>query len=252
MKRSSLTVLLLVSLLACPAIAQVQHVVPTDRVTTPAGGNFRGPLADAERTYQLLIHESELTNLVGLPLTALTWRLAGSSTTSWPAADATAADFDIFLSRSVDPALRSLTFADNVVGPQTQVRNGALTIPAGSFPITGTPREFGIDIQFDTPYLYTGDHLLIELRKTAFDVPPPGGIVDAILATTPGTGYGTRFSAAWEDSATATTGRAANFSVTRLTAIPEPGTLMTGVAGLMLLALRRRRCVGAFGSTYRS
>ncbi len=238
MKRASLAVLIVFSL-ASPVLAQVRQVVPTDRENTSGGGTFLGPLANAQRTYQFLIDSGELTNLVGQPISAITFRLLPSATTAWPPADATAADYDIFLSRSVDPSARSLTFANNVAGPQTQVRNGPLTIPAGSFPVGGSPQPFGVDIPFDVPYLYTGDDLLIELRHTGFS--GTSGTNDAVLASGgPGNGYGVRFSAAWQSNATATTGLQANFVVARLTAVPEPGTLGIAFGGIVMLALRRR------------
>ena len=240
MKRASLFAVVVLLCAACAAVAQVQQVVPTDRETQSGGGSFVGPLANGPRTYQLLIHANELTNLVGQPLSAVTWRLLPAATTAWPPVDATYADFDIFLSRSVDPSLRSLTFANNVAGPQTQVRDGSLTIPAGSYGVGGNPQPFGFDVQFDTPYVYAGDHLLIELRHSGHSSTSVSN--DAVLASGgPGNGYGVRFSAAWQSSQTATSGLQGNFAVTRLTAVPEPGTASLVLTGAALLAVRARR-----------
>jgi hypothetical protein len=216
------------------APAQIQRVVPNGYESTPGTATFLGPFAGA-RTYQLLIHESQLTDFVGLQLTGMTWRLPTSATSSWPATDQTITSFDIFLSQGVAPSDRSLTFADNVVGPQTQVRSGSLTVPTGSFGFGGSPNAFGMNIGFN-PWTYAGGHLLIELRHTGVSSTRS---VDAIATST--SGYGTLFSAAWGSGYAATTGSQGNFAVTQLTAVPEPATLLALGAGLGILARRRRR-----------
>jgi uncharacterized protein RhaS with RHS repeats len=230
--------LLLVLAFAYPAAAQVQQVVPNDRETVAGTTGFLGPLSNAFRKYQLLIHESQLTDLVGQPLTSITWRLLPAATADWPAANVTFSDYSIFVGRSVDPALRSLTFDANADGPQTQVRSGALEIPAGSFQADIVPRSFGMEVSFDTPYVYSGDHLLIELRHTGFS--GTSASVDA-AGTAASTGYGTLFSAVWSSSHGAITGSQGNFAITQITAVPEPGTITAAIGGLALLTLRRRR-----------
>ena len=182
------------------------------------------------------MHESLLTDLVGLELTGITFRLPTNATTPWPANDAFFSNYDIYLSGSVDPSQRSLTFADNIVGPQTQVRSGSLLMNAGSFPSGGSPTEFGPSIGFDSGYVYTGGNLLVEIRHNGNTVGSRS--VDAI--TTGTSGYGTLFSAAWQSSYTATTGLQGNFSIIQFTAIPTPGA--AAVLGLgALVGARRRR-----------
>lgn len=225
-----------------PASAQFRGVVPNDRATQFGTGGFLGPLANAPRTYQLLIHSSELTSFVGLELSALTFRLGSAASAAWPAASVTFSDYDIRISQGVDPINRSLTFANNVVGPQTLVRSGSLTIAAGSLPIGSTPNPFGPTIDFASTYLYTGGHLLIELRHTGFTGTSTS--VDAVLASGgAAVGYGTRFSAAWQSGYTATTGTQGNFSVIQLSAVPEPSSVLLGAlgAGGLVLAWWRRR-----------
>jgi hypothetical protein len=231
----------------CPAGAQIQHVVPPDRASTAGTGGFLGQLANAQRTYQWLIDSGEITPLVGTSITSITYRLLGSASAAWPTTPVTFTNYDIYLSGSVDPSQRSLTFANNIVGTQVQVRSGSLTIPAGAFPATGTPRDFGIPITFNTPYLYTGGDLLIELRHTGFTGTSTS--VDALTTST--AGYGTRFSAAWTGNYTGTSGSAGNFAIIQLTAaaaaVPEPTTLaaigMVTVGGLTWLHRRRRKRV---------
>lgn len=216
----------------------INSVVPNLFENSAAASSFLGPLANSERTYQLLIHENQLTDLVGLELTGLTWRLGPNISTPWPVSDATYGDYDIFLSGSVDPADRSLIFAENVVGPQTQVRSGSLTIDAESFTVGQNPNDFGLAIGFSN-YLYTGGNLLVEIRHSGSD--SSSRSVEAVPASSGGpVGYGTDFSAAWSTGADAMDGLQGNFSVTRFTAIPTPGALSLAlVAGLA--ATRRRR-----------
>lgn len=231
-----------VLLLIGGAQAQLVQVVPNDRATVAGGATFLGPLANSGRTYQWLIADTELTSLVGQQLSGITYRLGTSASSAWPTADVTYTNYDIYLSPGVAPAARSLTFANNVAGPQTQVRSGPLTILTGSFTVNNNPRDFGVNIDFGTPYLYTGGNLLIELRHSGSS--GTSSSVDAVGTT--GTGYGTAFSACWTGNYTGTTGAAGNFAVIQLTAtaVPEPGSL--ALCGLGVIAaggrlLRKRK-----------
>jgi hypothetical protein len=219
-----------------PVLADV--VVPNSAQGAPGGGTFLGPLSTAQRTYQLLIDDVELTGLLGQQISGVTWRLLPSAVNNYPAADATFTSFDIRLSGSVDPSARSLTFADNVVGPQTLVRSGPLNIPAGSFPAGGSPTTFGHVVTFDTPYTYTGGNLLMELRHTG--ISSASASVDSVLASGgPSNGYGVRFSAAWQSSYTATSGLQGNAVVTNFLVVPEPAA--AGLASLAFVAVASRR-----------
>jgi hypothetical protein len=240
MKRASLAIVFTFSC-ATPLLAQVQQVVPTDRAAVPGNGSFLGPLSNATRRYQMVIDSGELTSLIGQPLTGVAFRLLPSATVAYPAADLTYADYDIFVGPGVDPSLRSLTFADNRAGPQTQVRDGALSITAGSYGVGSSPQPFGPDITFDTPYLYTGGDLLVELVHSTSNGTSASN--DALLASDPSTGYDTRFGATWSGNLDSLTGSRGNFTVARFTAVPEPGTLGVAFGGLALLALRRRRAI---------
>lgn len=226
---------LMVCALAAGAHANIRQVVPSDYENAPGTGVFTGPIAVGGRTYQMLMHESLLTNLVGLELTGITFRLPGNATGPWPGSDAFFSNYDIYLSGSVDPSNRSLTFADNVVGPQTQVRSGSLLFGAGDFPSGVTPNDFGPTIGFDSGYVYTGGNLLVEIRHNGNTVGSRS--VDALTTST--AGYGTLFSAAWQSSYTATTGLQGNFSIIQFTAVPSPGA--GALLGLGLLAGARRR-----------
>lgn len=191
-------------------------VVPPNYAGMQGTASFLGPLSNAQRTYQLLIKDSLLTGIIGQRITGFTYRLLASAVTNWPASDVTFTNYDIYLSGSVAPENRSLTFSQNVVGDQKRVRFGSLTINAGSFPAGGSPTTFGSEITFDSGYVYNGGHLLIEIRHTGFT--GTSSSVDAIGTST--SGYGTLFSACWTGNYSGTSGTQGNFAVIRLTAGP--------------------------------
>jgi hypothetical protein len=190
------------------------HVIPPDYTSAPGNATFLSQFASSPRTYQLLIHESLLTDLLGKDLHAVSWRLPTSATSNWPSSEVTVTNHDIYLSESVTPADRNLTdFSANVVGIQKMVRVGTLVIPTNSYTFGNTPNNWGPEIMFDSLYLYTGGHLLIEIRQTGTGT---SRSLDALSTST--TGYGTLFSACWGSSYTANSGSQGNFSIARLTA----------------------------------
>ncbi|MCB9841237.1 MAG: hypothetical protein H6809_06280 [Phycisphaeraceae bacterium] len=197
-------------------------VIPNDRAAVAGDGAFLSPLAFIPRSYQMLIHADELFPLVGENLTGITFRLTPGAGSPWPAAETTYANYDIYLSDCVDPALRSIVFALNVVGPQTQVRSGPLVIPAGSFPAGGSPNAFGFVIDFTSPFLYSGGNLAIEIRHDGSN--GTNTSTDAVtLASAPGSGYGVRFGASWGNGYAAGGENNANFAVIKLTTGAAPG-----------------------------
>ena len=175
-------------------------VVPNTFENTTAAVSFLGPLNSGARSYQLLINQSELTDMVGQNLDGISFRSLASATAAWPVNDVIFTDFDIYISESVAPASKSLVFANNVVGTQTQVRSGELVIEAGSWPPGGV-EGWGSVIAFDIPYLYTGEHLLVEFRHTG----ATGGS-KSVEATASGATVG----ANWTGSYTPPVGNATN------------------------------------------
>jgi hypothetical protein len=227
-----------VGALSTPVLAGFQFdVVPPAYENTAGGTGFLGPLSNSQRTYQMLMHESMLTNLLGRELTGISFRSLPGATTPWPANDLTYGNYDIYLSQSVAPVDRSLTFADNIVGTQTQVRSGGLTIAADSYPSGGNPNDFGPAISFNGGWVYSGGHLLVEIRHTGSD-----GVsrsVDARAASS-SPDYGNLYSAAWTSNYEGTSGSQGNFAIVRFTSIPAPGALaLLGIAGIF--GSRRRR-----------
>ncbi|MHC1737539.1 MAG: T9SS type A sorting domain-containing protein [Ignavibacteriaceae bacterium] len=196
---------------------RAEFIFPPEYASTVGTAVFTGPLASTARTIQLLISENLLTPYIGKEIKGFTWRLGPAATANWPATDQTFLNYDVYLSGSVAPADRSLTFANNIVGTQTLVRTGSLVIAAGVFTYGMTPNKFGQVVNFTTGYLYTGGNLLIEIRHS--------GTANLSTSTdavgTAITGYGTLFSACWASGAAALTGSQGNFLITQIN-IEEP------------------------------
>lgn len=199
---------------------RVTEVVPNTYAGVTGTGTFLGPLANAQRTYQFLIQSSQLTNVAGKVLTGLSMRIPASASANWPLTDVLYTNYDIYLSGSVEPAARSLTFANNIVGARTQVRSGPLTILANSYTFGGSPNAFGTEIVFSTPWYYGGGNLLIEIRHSGFT--GTSRSTDALLSST--SGYGTLVSACWTGNYTGTSGTQGNFTVVKLSS-SEPYSL---------------------------
>ena len=197
---------------ASSAVAQDSIVVPNAFENEAGTGAFLGPLASSARTNQLIIHSSQLTDIVGEEITGLSWRRSRTVTDGWPSETVTYSDYDILLSDGVDPADRQLDFGANVVGRQTLVRQGELVISQFAFPGGASPNEFGVDILFDTPWTYDGGNLVIEIDHSGFSGASTS--VDAIPASSGGpVGYGTEFSACWQGTGDVLQG---NFSIVKL------------------------------------
>lgn len=195
--------------LALSMMLMFSSVKSQTTVTVPnltVAGAFTGPFANSARTYQMIIDDSQLTALSGQYISSISFRLPTSATAAWPVSDTTFPDYQVYLSDGVDPVNRQLNFAANVVGTQTQVRSGSLSIPAGSVSNNGS---FTFNINFNTPYLYTGTNLVIEVRHTGSN-----GITTSIDAAGTGTsGYGTLFTACWSASTSVLQG---NFSYVKI------------------------------------
>ncbi|MCA9277614.1 MAG: hypothetical protein H6815_02360 [Phycisphaeraceae bacterium] len=159
-------------------IAATSTIAIADQLAVPSGypsATFEGwksPLNGDARTLQTAYPASELASIpVGAHITGITWRLHFSEQT-WPIQDATWEHYDIRLSTPANaPGNLSLVFAENVGANETLVRSGSLTIPANTFAGTistpgGAPNDFGYTISFDTPYIYDGNDLLVEIRHT--------------------------------------------------------------------------------------
>lgn len=195
---------------------QAQTSVQVPDASASVSGAFIGPYANAARTYQMIIDDSQLTALSGKYLTSISFRLNSSASANWPATDATYGNYDIYLSDGVEPANRQLNFAANVVGTQTQVRAGVLTIPAGAVTAGSSPNAFSYDIVFDTPYQYTGTNLVIEIRHTGSN----SNSTSVNAMGTSSAGYGTLFTACWEGTNNIAAG---NFAAVKINSVDNLG-----------------------------
>lgn len=231
-------------LCASVAQAQVSVVAPNAYTNTaaPGGSGLNTIIRDSgnPRTAQLLINANQLTSLIGLSINSLSFRLYAGATTAFPATSATWSDYTISLGQGVAFGSQSTTFASNFVGAPTVVRSGSLTIPAGSFPVSGSPNPFGAPITFTLPYVYTGGNLLIEIRHTGSNIVnnPANDFLEAVLTTDPN--YNVNVWSATATGNTATTGAVNTFTVVQLNAVPEPSAALLLLVGGAAFLIRKR------------
>lgn len=233
--------LFLLALAVC-GVASANVVVPNSLVGTDGDGTFAlTSTGAAGRTYQMTIASGQLSGAVGMNIVGMRFRLnAGAA--SWPPANVSYAQWDVFMGAGVAPGAMSNTFALNFTGTPTQVRSGGLAFAANSFPSGGVPNAFGPVISFNTPFLYTGGDLAIETRFSAQVGSTTQSPLDGVLASGgPGNGWGVNYAARWTSSSVGTTGTNGNFLVTELVTqpVPEPASMIA--LGLGALALMRRR-----------
>jgi len=229
-------------------VAHAQFVVVPNAYANVAasGSGLNTFIRDANnpRTGQLIINSNQLSGInVGDQITGLSFRLWTGSTLNYPPSGATWTDYTINVGVGVAPLSGTTILANNFAGAPTMVRTGALAIGAGAYSGTGgPPRPWGTQISFQTPYLYTGGHLTIEVRHTGSNIVnnPANDFLE--VATTTDAGYvAGDFRSYTATGNAATTGALANFTVTRLTVNPVPEPASMAVLGLGALALMRRR-----------
>lgn len=235
-----------VTCLFCVSALLAQNVVVPNvytNVPAPGGSGLNTFIRDlnAPRTGQLLINANQLGSLVGQQIVGMNFRMFTGSTLAFPASNATWADYEIRMGTGV-VLPGSTTFASNFPGGSTLVRDGPLVVNTGNFPGTGgPPRPFGtVPILFDSPFLYTGGNLTIEVRHPGSNIVnnPANDFLEAVLTTDPGNGV--NFRSITAVGSTTTTGAQATFTVVQLI-VPEPGSAAIAGVGLIGLLGRRRR-----------
>lgn len=176
-------------------------------------GAFQGPYANVPRRFQMLIAHAPVSLMTNKYITSISFSLQNSYMNSWPLSDTTFGSYEIYLSKGVTPPNMQMNFAANITGTQTMVRSGSLTIPAGAVPGGSSSNPYAYTFVFDTPYLYTGGNLVIEIRHTGSN---SSTSVPSKAVYTNSTVYGTYMSACWQLDAGITM---ANFSYIRINGV---------------------------------
>lgn len=180
-------------------------------------GAFLGPYSNVPRRFQMLIAHAPISLMTNKYISSISFRLQDSHTNSWPISDTTFGSYEIYLSKGVTPPNMQMNFAANITGNQTMVKSGSLTIPAGSVPGGNSSNPYAYTFVFDTPYLYTGGNLVIEIRHTGSN---SSTSVPSKAIYTNSTAYGTYLSACWELNTGITV---ANFSYIKINAVESLG-----------------------------
>lgn len=157
-------------------------------------GVFLGPYSNVARRFQMLINYAPISLLAGKNITSISFRLPNSYTNSWPSSNALFGSYEVYLSNGVTPANMQMNFAGNITGTQTMVKSGNLAIPTGAVHGGNSTDPYSYSLVFDTPYFYSGGNLLIEIRHTGNNSTE----VASKAVYTNSTGYGTYFSACWQ------------------------------------------------------
>jgi len=164
---------------------------------TNEDGAFLGPYANAPRRFQILIAHAPISLMVNKYITSISFSLQGSYTNAWPLTDTAFGSYEIYLSKGVTPPNMQMNFAANIVGTQTMVKSGNLMISAGSVPAGNSSNPYAYTLVFDTPYLYTGGNLVIEIRHTGHNNPVDVPVRTLDTNTTVNTTY---FSGCWQQN----------------------------------------------------
>lgn len=211
-RNRSLWFTVFLSILMLPSSITAQSsfcILPTN---SGEDGAFQGPYSNNPRRFQMLIAHAPISTLTNKYLTSISFRLQDSYTNSWPLSDTTFSSYEIYLSKGVTPSNMQMNFAANINGTQTMVKSGSHTIPAGSIHGGNSITQFNYTFVFDTPYLYTGGNLVIEIRHTGSNNP---NSIPSKAVYTNSSLYGTYFSACWEQNTNITL---ANFSYIKINA----------------------------------
>jgi hypothetical protein len=200
-------------------------------------------------TSQQFFHPADLSAILpGTLIYGLSLRLDEqhglSHPDSYPQAEFTWTRFDIKLGQGKQAPDLTNFFAGNYVGAPTQVRTGPLTMGVDFFPSSSSPHAWSTLIAFDTPYLYMGGILALEVR---LDGPAQTPLL--IDSTSGGADINGRLIQANIGNDNANFANSVfyqgNWVVDlRTVPVPEPSTaslVLLGVAGLLALPRTRAR-----------
>jgi MYXO-CTERM domain-containing protein len=240
LNRAVVPALFTIMLAAATATAQFQAVVPNNFKDVEGNSSSSSLFQAGPASLQVYYSEAFLGAsgiTPGTVINGVAYRRNGGGANG-PAGDTTFTSYHIFMSESfATPASMTTTFANNVVGPQTQVYSASLTFPAGSVPGGITPNAFGPTIDFTTPYIYDGGALLIEIRRSARSGDTTSFNTD--VDNTAATQVGARWLFNTSSDAAVTGTLSSSGQIFQLQYIPEPST--AAIAGLAALALAGRR-----------
>jgi len=144
-------------------------VVPSNGNATELGGGQEGPFGGTgSRRFMIVLDERALSGIpVGSTITGIRFRLDSANGAAWPPSNVTFADYELRISAAATTAATaSATYATNISGPQTLVKDGSLNYAADSYSAAGSPRAFGPAITFDSPYMYSGGRLCLDFNHT--------------------------------------------------------------------------------------
>src|SRR4029078_10235117 len=155
---------------------------------------------------------TQLTGLVNHNLTGVTYRLTNIIPGPYPLVTTTWAEYSIRLGQSVAPNAAGTNFANNFLTSSTLIRSGPLTVPPRAWPQGSppAPSPWGIEITFNTPYLYTGGNLALLVTHPGSNNQDQGNsLLDASASSSPG--LNTDYAEVAANSFNATAGNLSNF-----------------------------------------
>lgn len=144
-------------------------IVPSSLAAEEGSSGQEGPMGGiTNRRYQYVVDEATLGIPPGATILGMAFRLDQAGTVAaWPPTTFAFADYEVRLSQGVSTGAMTTTYADNIIGSQTLVANGAMTVNPGAFQdekAPPTPEQFGRVVMFSTPYVYLGGNLCIDIN----------------------------------------------------------------------------------------
>ncbi|MBY0113386.1 MAG: hypothetical protein K2Y21_11230 [Phycisphaerales bacterium] len=158
----------LIALLSAAAIAD-QARVPSNGNGVELTSGQEGPIGGtAARRFMMVMDTRSLSGIpVGSRIVGLRFRLDSFNAAAWPPAAVVISDYELRISAAATTASTiSPTYAANISGSQTLVKDGAMAIAANAYPAGATPRAFGPLISFDTEFVYNGGSLCLDFNHT--------------------------------------------------------------------------------------
>ncbi len=246
MRRFAVSILILLALPAAGAFAAT-IVAPNGYESTEGNSSGSFPFNNFTGRYQQAYGASEFV-ASPISITEIAFRTDAPAGETW----ASEMSFTLHLSTSANPVgSLSTTFADNIGVDDTLVYTASAQLFGGSSAGAPGPNAFDLILTLDTPFTYdptSGDLLLEVLMDTQTNLLPPASFtyLDAVQSTTGQFDVGLQrvWNSGGDPSAvTGSTDLHGYGLVTRFTydVVPEPGTGLLLVAGLLGLAAQRRR-----------